>query len=756
MIVHRQASRFKSISVPLVVATMLLATLGLALTGCASQPPPLPPPMDAPVYTFTVILDQKPVTNAVLYADGEPLVDVVSGRTATDVSGRLTASPRAPGSVIALQPRELIATSRPEHKWVDPVLMLSMPQAEGTPGWRHQVYLTSLTWDEKGQPATASVNSGHAYTLTLSRQRPLILLNLLVSIEWDATQEYLKDFDEAMRNASTYLWDLTDGQIAFGQVRIVDNRESWSSADIQVLARNTEYPHASIGGMATELQPENYQVQLGPFWSRQLTSRNGARWSELDGFRTIVHELGHYALGLYDEYVPEDQQSKFSSCIEDFPKDTDEGIGASAMNWQYETSELSARDVDGLWTDSCEGTIQWLFTENYSKARSAWDSIVHQFDHQPDWQVVAPVKALGGPGKTAWPEALSSIPIIQITCNQPPVSYPPFEVVLKEVQGTLVADAHVWLVDHERRCSLDLGTSDTEGHLLVLGGGPGRTLSAEKQISSGSWLCGDMGLTAMPVQTETMTLLKATAYCRSEYPLCKDDHSSTQTGATQYLVGSIDPANPSQTRWEIVALQRQKVTFEPQDRGDDFDRMGEVEIYDHAIRFLQEQRKDDLAEVAGVLFCQPYDEEGVLHCLPPLDIGIAAYSDDDIKQITQSASPPLTLPSSDGSLQVYWQVSGVINDLLILDSPLPPLEAALTYESTGASRLYTFGGQWDELQIQMQSHCCIDPEESDAQRPVLYPIESGASGEPINSAYGAREGYVLAVINQPGSYGLLK
>lgn len=94
MIVHRQASRFKSISVPLVVATMLLATLGLALTGCASQPPPLPPPMDAPVYTFTVILDQKPVTNAVLYADGEPLVDVVSGRTATDVSGRLTASPR--------------------------------------------------------------------------------------------------------------------------------------------------------------------------------------------------------------------------------------------------------------------------------------------------------------------------------------------------------------------------------------------------------------------------------------------------------------------------------------------------------------------------------------------------------------------------------------------------------------------------------------------------------------------------------------
>lgn len=74
-------------------------------------------------------------------------------------------------------------------------------------GWRYQVLLNSLPWDEQGAPVAAPVGASQAITLTLSCQRPLILFNLLVSVEWHAERAYLDDLELAMQRASTYLWD---------------------------------------------------------------------------------------------------------------------------------------------------------------------------------------------------------------------------------------------------------------------------------------------------------------------------------------------------------------------------------------------------------------------------------------------------------------------------------------------------------------------------------------------------------------------
>jgi hypothetical protein len=53
----------------------------------------------------------------------------------------------------------------------------------------------------------------------------------------------------AFRAASHYLFDLTNGQMAFQQVTIYDNAERWADADIQLTATNTVRPYAYIGGI---------------------------------------------------------------------------------------------------------------------------------------------------------------------------------------------------------------------------------------------------------------------------------------------------------------------------------------------------------------------------------------------------------------------------------------------------------------------------------------------------------------------------
>ena len=65
-------------------------------------------------------------------------------------------------------------------------------------------------------------------------ERTLILFDLLIAIEWDADDAYVRDLALAADRAADYLYDATDGQMTFGQVTIVDKAEQWAAADIQI------------------------------------------------------------------------------------------------------------------------------------------------------------------------------------------------------------------------------------------------------------------------------------------------------------------------------------------------------------------------------------------------------------------------------------------------------------------------------------------------------------------------------------------
>jgi hypothetical protein len=162
--------------------------------------------------------------------------------------------------------------------------------------------------------AMDTVQRSGVQTLTVSAERPLVLFNLDVSLEWDARQDgaFLEQLAEAFRRASAVLFDISDGQMALGDVRVHQNKEHWVSADLVIYASNSIHPRASLGGVV--ITPTN---DIGPsgvitdgYWPGQI--RMGPNWvpfgqsqAELaqDWWLALTHELAHYLFFLPDNYL---------------------------------------------------------------------------------------------------------------------------------------------------------------------------------------------------------------------------------------------------------------------------------------------------------------------------------------------------------------------------------------------------------------------------------------------------------------------
>jgi hypothetical protein len=94
------------------------------------------------------------------------------------------------------------------------------------------------------------------------------------------------------------------------------------------------------------------------------------------------NEFGHYALYLYDEYFAYtfDQNGNLTGDVPAYctgPENRDPATGAtnaSVMDYQYTSSELSARSVPGLWSDLCEATAQWQLN-----GESCWETLTRMY-----------------------------------------------------------------------------------------------------------------------------------------------------------------------------------------------------------------------------------------------------------------------------------------------------------------------------------------------------------------------------------------
>lgn len=125
------------------------------------------------------------------------------------------------------------------------------------------------------------------------------LFNIIVVLEWSPSDATIQQLMEAFRSASDLLYDATNGYMAFGQVVFAESA-LMDVADIQIMASSRLHPRTWLNGFndKTHFSP----IRLG----RGLWEKRQERiipWYEAPGYRAIVHEWGHYALTLRDEYI---------------------------------------------------------------------------------------------------------------------------------------------------------------------------------------------------------------------------------------------------------------------------------------------------------------------------------------------------------------------------------------------------------------------------------------------------------------------
>lgn len=339
---------------------------------------------------------------------------------------------------------------------------------DSTQNWAYRVYITSLDIPQNGEPTPWVVTDPSiSQTLTIKKSNPLIGFNIVASVEWDADSIYLNALQQGFQSASNYLYDATDGQMLFEQVTIYDDNQIMGDADYQVRASNQEWPRANVSGI---LSGDNLHVFLGRYFDGQ--SANQGSWTASNGYRTQIHEFGHYGLGLYDSYFYYDNgENKHDSDCTSAAIRTNQtpDINATLMDYQYNASEFSMQNVSGLWSSQCQETDQWK-----KNGQSDWETIVGHYQDTSSparWEMKTPTSyggVVSGPGLqpvSGWSTAGVGRDASTGVCEPPPTYR------IEHVWGAPARGASVVLRKGDR--TIDQGKTDDNGEITVLGASDG-------------------------------------------------------------------------------------------------------------------------------------------------------------------------------------------------------------------------------------------------------------------------------------------
>jgi hypothetical protein len=248
------------------------------------------------------------VRGAEVFANGEL-------KGLTDATGHLVVTP-------ALNIEDRLAarlrlhenpTSRDEH------------DEDSDRNWNYRVYLTSvrLSYDANGDNVSLEqhvvTDPGSLQELRVRRSNTLVGLHLRASIEWDASSTDSQRFADRFADMSELLYNATDGQFLVERLSISDDGRYWNEADFRIYANLNQPSVASKDGFFGD----GRYIRMNP---------NDAHFPGV-----FLHELGHYAFGLGDEYEATDDW------------DPDNGPTRCTLR----STETSGPFADGNEKDSC-------------------------------------------------------------------------------------------------------------------------------------------------------------------------------------------------------------------------------------------------------------------------------------------------------------------------------------------------------------------------------------------------------------------
>lgn len=238
-------------------------------------------------------------------------------------------------------------------------------------------------------------------------------VDLVMSIDWDINNPPAgrdKPFIEnILKQTSQSLYTMTEGRIKIGRVSVYSNSQFLDNSDIQYLLKDGR-ANASISGFNT-MKGATIQMFAG-------TNEN-----EIDHGKTVAHELGHYLLGILDEYREEGKKSTDPGEPQDgdTPRDT-----IMNSHLQFETISTS---------DDYANAAQQNTAHFRVYKQSAWETILSPNGNEPaGYPKRAQLQALQGliaptlnsltKPKTGWESALQVVYMGSATVAEPATPAP--------------------------------------------------------------------------------------------------------------------------------------------------------------------------------------------------------------------------------------------------------------------------------------------------------------------------------------------
>jgi len=232
---------------------------------------------------------------------------------------------------------------------------LSPEAIKSSLNWAYRCYQV----DSHGATRPSTSRSGERF------QNYIYLFNVLIALECEPNQRDLRLLARAARNASNFLFDVTDGWMAFGQV-VIGGPELMDCADIQIMASNRLLPRSWVGGLheAKKYMP----IRLGRgLW--QKNNRVSIAWNEPEGYRVLIHEWAHYALELLDAYLETDSIHSQDNLLR---------VKAPQQAQRVDTQVVVPKiclPVESI-MDSMEGTSELVPKQPGQHKQSEWERII--------------------------------------------------------------------------------------------------------------------------------------------------------------------------------------------------------------------------------------------------------------------------------------------------------------------------------------------------------------------------------------------
>lgn len=280
-------------------------------------------------------------------------------------------------------------TDRPNRGW------------GSTHNWMARAWIHSAGYDrDTGEWTGVRIDDAvppDTRVLTIRKNQALIGFYIVVSIEWDASYEYIQSLLRGFEGASDYLLMATDGQFYFERVAIFDCKHEWTYADIRIHNSNV-WPNAYTGWPTWVMNQRwsNAQIRM-PSLFNGTDSYQGS-YANSNGFRTFVHEFGHYGLRLKDEYfryvwswsdfwyVKRDRHCTLNLTHDLAPYGCDQPLSASVMDSQFD-SENFCDDVSGNAHNTDTDHHFW-------RGKTTWKCIKEDWsDEDTRWRLYRPGEA---------------------------------------------------------------------------------------------------------------------------------------------------------------------------------------------------------------------------------------------------------------------------------------------------------------------------------------------------------------------------